>query len=154
MKSSIFAAAVLLGVTGNLAVADPPKEKLTAEQQKELEGAWTVTGTKGFPKDVPQKELKELMLMFKGDNILAKYGDKTAEAKYKLILTAAGPSQIDVTVSSGPETVNGKTFSGIYLLEGQTLKITYRDPGKARPSTFTDEGEAGVYTISLKKMKQ
>jgi uncharacterized protein (TIGR03067 family) len=146
------ALAIFLGFVASPVSADAPDA--AAEQRKELEGAWTVTGTKGFPKDVPQKDLQELMLIFKGDRVLARYGDKTAEARFKLILTMAGPSQIDVTVSRGPEAVNGKTFKGIYLLEDRTLKISYRDPGKARPSTFTDEGEAGVYTISLKKMKQ
>lgn len=151
---SALLTAVLLSCATNSTVGDTPKEKYAEEQKKELQGAWAVTGTKGYPKEVPQKELKELRLTFKGNTIAAKYGDKTVEATYKLILTKAGPSQVDVTVTQGPESVKGKTFKGIYLLEGNTLKISYRDSGKPRPSTFTDEGEAGVYTISFKKAKR
>lgn len=150
---SALLTAVLFGAAATFSVGDSPKDNSGQEQKKDLQGTWTVTGTKGYGKDVPQKELQELLLTFKGDTISAKYGDKTAQATYKLILTKAGPSQIDVTVNEGPEAVKSKTFKGIYLLEGNTLKITYREPGKPRPATFTDEGESGVYTISLKKEK-
>jgi len=131
-----------------------PKEDNAVQQKENLQGEWKSLITQGYGKDAPDEERKTIYLTFKGDQLLAKYGEKTAEATYKLILTKAGPSQVDVTVTQGTDSVKGKTFKGIYLLEGNTLKISYRDSGKPRPSTFTDEDEAGVYTISFKKAKQ
>jgi uncharacterized protein (TIGR03067 family) len=142
----------LIGAT-TLARGESQKDDTGQEQKRDLQGSWAITGTKGYGKDA-QKDFQGLVITFAGDKIAAKYDGKSAQASYKLILTKAGPSQVDVTVNEGPDAVKGKTFNCIYLLEGNTLKITYREPGKQRPSTFTDEGDAGVYTVSFKKQKQ
>ena len=145
-------ALVITAVLGIAALAHAQKDSAGQEQKQDLQGTWTATGTKGYNKDAA-RDFQNLQMTVKGDALIAKYGDKTARATYKLILTKAGPSQMDVTVMDGPEAVKGKPFKCIYLLEGNTLKVTYRDPGKERPSTFTDEGEAGVYTVFFKKEK-
>jgi uncharacterized protein (TIGR03067 family) len=148
-----FLVAGLIGAASCLIAANARQENPAQRDQDNLQGYWKSVATKGYGKDVPNEELKTLYLTFKGKHIFAKYGEKTAEATYKLILTEAGPSQIDFAVTQGPEAVQGKTVQGIYLLEGDTLKILYRDPGKPRPATFMDENKPGVYMVFLKKEK-
>ncbi len=142
----------LMGTVGGLLAA--PKDRAGLTDQEILQGQWKATATKGFAKDVPAEELQSLTLTFKGSDLHAHYGKKTAEATYKLIRTEAGPSQIDVTVTHGPTAVKGKTLRGIYLLEDGTLKILYRGPDEARPETFMDEDKHGVFMVSLKKEKR
>jgi uncharacterized protein (TIGR03067 family) len=153
VKRIALLSALVLGLVSRVVVGDTPKDNVAQEQKKELQGVWVTTGTKGFDKD-EDKDVKALRLTFKGESLTAEYNGKTAEAVYKLILTKAGPSQMDVTIAKGPDAVKGKTYPAIYLLEGGTLKISYREPGKQRPAAFDDEGEAGVYTIMFKKEKK
>lgn len=151
MKPLLFASLVA-GLLGTAWAA--PQQDDTAQREKEnLQGQWKSVITEGYGKDAPNEERKTIYLTFEGDRLLARYGNKTAEATYKLILTEAEPSQIDFTVTKGPEAVQGKTLQGIYRLEGDTMRIMYRDPGKPRPDTFTEEDKPGAYMIFLKKEK-
>lgn len=146
----LLAVGLFVGSVGAiLAAPRPPAE--AAKQREQLQGTWQAVATKGYAKEAPAEELRTLTLTFKDDHILARYGKKSAEATYQLILNEQGPDRIDVTVTNGPEAVRGKTMQGIYLLEGDTLKILYRDPGKPRPASFMVEDEPGVYTVLLKK---
>jgi uncharacterized protein (TIGR03067 family) len=149
MKPLLFAF-LMTGLIGT-AWASSLQDNIAQREKDDLQGQWESVLTEGYGKDAPNEELKTIYLTIKGDHILAKYGTKTAEATYKLILTEAGPSQIDFTVTKGPEAVVGKTLQGIYLLEGDTLRIMYRDPGRPRPDTFMEEDKPGVYMIFLKK---
>jgi len=149
MKSLLFAF-LAAGLIGTAWAASLP-DNIAQQEKENLQGQWKSVVTEGYGKDAPNEELKTIYLTFKGDQLFAKYGTKTAEATYKLILTEAGPSQIDFTVTKGPEAVVGKTLQGIYQLEGDTLRIMYRDPGLPRPDTFMEEDKPGVYMIFLKK---
>jgi uncharacterized protein (TIGR03067 family) len=131
-----------------------PRQQTDIQKDKEqLQGTWQVVATKGFGKDVPAEELRTLSLTFKDDHIFAAYGDKSAEADYKLVLNQEGPSRIDFSVTKGPDAVKDKTLYGIYLLEGDTLKILYRNPGQQRPTSFMVEDEPGVFTVFLKRKR-
>jgi uncharacterized protein (TIGR03067 family) len=151
MKPLLFASLVA-GLLGT-AWAAPQKDDTAQRQKENLQGQWKSVITEGYGKDEPNEELKTIYLTFEGDHILARYGNKTAEATYKIILMEAGPSQIDFAVTKSPEAVVGKTLQGIYRLEGDTLRIMYRDPGKPRPDTFMEEDKPGAYVIFLKKEK-
>jgi len=149
MKLLLYAVLVA-GLIGTASDA-PNRDNIAQREKANLQGQWKSVITDGYGKDAPNEELKTIYLTFKGDQLFARYGMKTAEATYKLLLTEAGPSQIDFTVTKGPEAVVGKTLQGIYQLEGDTLRIMYRDPGLPRPDTFMEEDKPGVYMIFLKK---
>jgi uncharacterized protein (TIGR03067 family) len=146
-----LAFATLLAVASFSSAAEK-KDDFAEIQKKELQGTWVVTGSKGYPKEM-EKELASLRLTIKGDAMSAQYAGKSAAATYKLVLTKAGPSQMDVAVTEGPEKIKGKTVQTIYLLEGGTLKFAFREPGKPRITDFTDESQPGVLTVSFKKEK-
>jgi uncharacterized protein (TIGR03067 family) len=146
----LLVALLVAGLIGT-AWAAPNKDHIAQREKENLQGEWKSVITEGYGKDAPNEELKTIYLTFKGDQLFAKYGKKTAEATYKLIPSEGGPSQIDFTVTKGPEAVEGKTLQGIYRLEGDTLRIMYREPGKPRPDTFMEEDMPVVYMIFLKK---
>ena len=110
------------------------REKLNAQEKKLLQGTWAATETVGFDKAKSGEDLRELRLVIKGDRLSAHYGDKTAEATFR-VDASRSPFRLDVTVTKGPKDVQGKTFEGIYVVEGDVLRVAFRDPGKGRRAT-------------------
>lgn len=151
LSSALAATVVAISATGILAQSAPKRAAET--DQKELQGTWKATESKGFGKDVPAEDLRDLKLTFRGSTITADYNRKRAAATFLLNLRQAGPSEIDVTVKEGPEAVKGKTLHGIYLLEGDTLKVAFRNAGQPRPSDFTETDKPGTFTIWFKRAK-
>jgi uncharacterized protein (TIGR03067 family) len=118
-----------------------------------IEGAWRVESTHGLPNDSLREEMQRLRLTILKGKMSAVYGDKKAEATYKLA-PEKDPPEIDVTLTKGPQDakdVVDKTFHGIYQLQGNMLKIAYRNPDEKRPSSFRSEGEPGVYVVVFKR---
>jgi uncharacterized protein (TIGR03067 family) len=146
---AVLLAGFVGGTSSNL-VGTPTPESYAKKQRATLEGTWSVVTTTGYDPTVVE-EIQTLRLTFQDETLTAAYGNKKVEGTYRLILTEAGPSQIDITVTRGPEAVQGKTFPGIYLLEHHTLTIYYVHPGKPRPAMFTAEKKPGVYTLFFKK---
>jgi uncharacterized protein (TIGR03067 family) len=149
---TLLASGFLAFTLGHVVGGQQPQN--TDQKAKDnLTGTWAAVAHNGFAQEVSRDELRSLRLTFKDNHIFASYGNKKAEANFKLNRIEAGPSQIDVAVTEGPEEVKGKSMQGIYLLEGDTLKVLYSDPGKARPNAFTDENKPGVYALSFKREK-
>jgi uncharacterized protein (TIGR03067 family) len=148
-----FALALLLLGAGAVAAADPPAEKANKADRANLQGTWTVKSAHGFTREKVKEEFQELKLTFEGDRIVARWGDKSAEATYTLDATA-DPREVDVTVTRGPEDTQGRLFRGIYLLEGNTLRLAWRKAGEERPKEFVREGQPEVFEIFLEKAKK
>jgi uncharacterized protein (TIGR03067 family) len=131
-----------------------PAEKNTAADADTatLQGTWKVTKTSGFEAK-SKDELKDLKLTVKDKRLTAHYGDKTAEATFKLDAIAT-PRRMDVTVTDGPADVKGKTFECIYLLEGDVWHVAFRKPGEKRPSEFITRNREDLYEVWLKKAEK
>jgi uncharacterized protein (TIGR03067 family) len=143
---SVFAVGLLV------AAQQSTRENAIHVDQKNLEGTWAVTSTQGFNDTVPKDQLQTLRLNFHENHITATYGNKEAEATFKLHPNQS-PRQIDVTITKGPDEVMGKTFEGIYLLDGAALRIADRMPGESRPSEFNTEGKTGIFQVFCRKEK-
>ena len=148
-----FALALLLLGAGAVVAAGPTAEKANKEDRAALQGTWTVKSVHGFTKEKAKEEFQELKLTFEGDKIVARWGDKSAEATYTLDATA-DPRQMDVTVTKGPDQVESRLFRAIYLLEGNALRIAWRKAGEERPKEFVLEGQPEVFEILLNKMSK
>jgi len=148
-----FALALLLLGAGAAAAADTATEKANKADRANLQGPWTVKSVHGITKEKAKEEFQELKLTFEGDKIVARWGDKSAEATYTLD-AGANPAQMDVTVTKGPEEVQGRLFRGIYVLEGNTLRLAWRKAGEERPKEFVREGQPDVFEILFEKMKK
>jgi uncharacterized protein (TIGR03067 family) len=148
MTSFVF----LLMIAGLPVPADVSQRESAKTDKDYLQGTWTVESFRGFVDKSVQEDFQHLRLTVRGDEISARYGDKTARATYKLN-PAGKPSKIDVTLLEGPEQVRGKIFHGIYLLEGDALRIAYRDPGKPRPEDFVIRDEGDIHQVFFKRLK-
>ncbi len=143
-----IAACVVLFVCG-LALAGDKKDPKWSDLDH-LQGTWTVSDTKGFGKDAPADELKDLKLVVKDHEMTVHYGDRKMKATFTLKETTV-PQQMDVKVTEGPDDVKGKTFPCIYLLEGKVFKVAFRDPGEKRPSEFITRNRTDMHEVWFKK---
>ncbi len=144
----LLAACVVLSACGLVLAADKKDSKWS--DLDHMQGAWVATDTKGFSKDTPSDELKDLKLVVKDHEMTVHYGDKSAKATFTLRETTT-PQQMDVKVIDGPAEVKGKSFPCIYLLEGNVLKVTFRDPGQKRPSEFITGEGTDMHEVWFKK---
>jgi uncharacterized protein (TIGR03067 family) len=152
LLSAVLLAGLVVGAVSFLG-GTPTPENQAKKPPATLEGTWTVFTTMGYDM-ASLEELRSLRLTFLADKLVARYGDKTVEATFRLSPSSDdGPNQMDVTVTKGPESVQGKTFPAIYLLEQNTLTICYADPGQTRPMDFAVESKPGIYQLFLKKEK-
>jgi uncharacterized protein (TIGR03067 family) len=145
--------AIYLTMALGLFAAQNPAQKAEHADHEHLQGTWRAVSAHDFGREVSQEELRSLRLTIRGDTIHATYGNKTADATFKLNPTST-PQQIDVTLTQGPEEAKGKTFHGIYLLEGDTLKIAYRNPGEPRPKELVTEGQSDVRKVFFRREKE
>ena len=115
----LLSAVLLVGLVGGAVTflgGNPTPEIDAKKPPATLEGTWAVVTTTGYDMAVLE-EIQPLHLTFQGDKLVARYGDKTVEATFRLSPSSDdGPDQMDVTVTKGPEAVQGKTFPAIYLL--------------------------------------
>jgi uncharacterized protein (TIGR03067 family) len=126
---------------------------LTRNDVQSLQGTWQVESMNGFGQDLVKDEMKSLRLTIRGEKMTAEYGEKKAEATFKVQFDKE-PAQIDITLTKTPEDAKelvGKTFRGILMADGKTLKIAYRSPDEKRPTSFRTEGEPGVYVVVFKR---
>jgi uncharacterized protein (TIGR03067 family) len=141
---------VLVLLSPVLATADGPRQKLNTDEKAELQGSWVAAETAGFGTETPREELRGLRLVIQGNHLTAHYGEKTAEATFRLHANHT-PAWIDVTITKGPADVQGKTFHGIYLVEGNVLRVAFPDPGQARPKVFAAPNQTQVHGILFRK---
>jgi uncharacterized protein (TIGR03067 family) len=137
---------------GLLLGASDLRQRDVEQELVPFQGTWKVTSVKGFRRDKTKEQLAELTMRVRGHRIICRYGDKTAEATFKLGGTRSGQA-IDITVTKGPEAVKGKTFHARYYVEGPKLRIAYRNPPGERPAEFTRDGQKDVFEVDFKKVE-
>jgi uncharacterized protein (TIGR03067 family) len=115
-----------------LAVATPAADVKSA--LKDLQGTWkAISGEEGGQK-ASADDIKNMKLVFKGDEFTALHGDMVIMAGTIKLDPAAKPGKIDLISTAGR--LQGKTGKGIYELDKNTLKLCLVEPGQERPTDF------------------
>jgi uncharacterized protein (TIGR03067 family) len=118
-----------------------------------LQGTWKVVAAENKGEKVPADELKKLYLIFKGDAVFIREGDKTTEAFSFLLDPSKAPKQIDLTLKVGPQ--KGRGERGIYHLDGDALKICIQsDKDAARPRDFSSPAGSQISLTVLQRSKE
>lgn len=128
----VFAGFLLAGPRhGERPDGDCPKE-----ERKRLHGEWKVTRAVNDGEEVPKEELEELVMIFDGESIRIREGERVNEHfQYRLHLDKK-PRGIDFHYMDGKK--KGRVDRAIYLLEGKMLKICIQEnPRGDRPREFS-----------------
>jgi uncharacterized protein (TIGR03067 family) len=144
LATLLLAAPVLLG--GDIT-------DLIRKDRAALQGTWKVTASTSKGEKVPAEDLKDLFLIFKGDAILIREGDKTAENFTYLLDPRKKLKEIDLTLRVGPQ--KGRVDRGIYALDGDTLRICIQSNKDApRPGEFASRQGSEVWLVVLQRTKE
>jgi uncharacterized protein (TIGR03067 family) len=113
---------------------------------KKLQGTWAVASAQKGGKEAPEGEIKQLRLVFSGEKLTARFGEKSKEGTIK-IDPGKKPSQIDLKIE-------GDTAVGIYRFKGDMLELCITEPGGERPTEFKSPEGTRTMIILLKRVKE
>ncbi len=113
---------------------------------KKFEGTWSVASAQKGGKEAQEGEIKQLRIVFTGDKITLKFGEKSKEGTFKLDPTKK-PKQIDVTLED-------KTAQGLYRFNKDMLELCVVEPGGERPTEFKSPEGSMVMILILKREKE
>jgi uncharacterized protein (TIGR03067 family) len=131
-------------LTAVVVLAAPAPEKKDADL---IQGKWSVASFERKGETKPDEKTKNAKVVFDGNTITIKEGDREEKATYK-IDPDKKPKTIDIT----PE--KGEKVAGIYELKGDELKICFGKPGTERPTEFNSKGGTEQTVIVLKREKK
>ena len=143
---------MLTVAVGLAAQADDAKDKAL----KELEGEWQAVEAEVNGKKAPEKQVKELRLVFEGEKITVKgAGGAGGERKKTFwIDPSQSPKHIDITSLDGQE--KDQTAACIYKVEKDRLTICMpysTTEVDKRPKEFKTKDGDGLMLIVLERVK-
>lgn len=144
----IFAAFLFTAV---IALADDKN----SNDAKNLQGTWQAVDLEGNGEKSPDDQIKELQVVFKGDEVFAVKPDgEGRKVKFKLD-SSKTPNAIDLIAIDGSD--QGKTGAGIYSLNNGRLRLCVNLFGKdttQRPTEFKTQSGDGVVFATLEREKR
>jgi uncharacterized protein (TIGR03067 family) len=145
----LTALAVLLISLAPVLRADAPKAG-----DKDLEGEWELVAAvkKGKDLPMPPAKLGKQVMIFKGDSLTVKLGDRVLETDMFTADPAKTPKAVDSTPQDGDE--KGKTKLCIYEVKDDVLRLCVADEGQDRPMEFSAKPDEGRTLITLKRVKK
>ena len=137
-------------VAGTLLLAGDADAK---KDRTALQGTWKVTLSVSKGDKVPDEDLRDLYLIFKGDVILTQEGGKSEETfSFKLDPTKK-VKEIDLTLKVGPQ--KGRTDRAIYSIEDDVLRICIQtNKDSPRPTEFRSPAGSELWLVVLQKTKK
>jgi uncharacterized protein (TIGR03067 family) len=114
--------------------------------RKKIEGTWSVASAQKGGKDAPEGEIQQLRLVFAGDKLTLKFGEKSKEGTFK-IDPGKKPKHIDVTMGD-------KTAAGLYRFNKGMLELCVVEPGGERPTEFKSPEGSMIMILILKREKE
>ena len=118
-----------------------------------LQGTWKVTLSVSKGEKVPDEELRDLHLIFKGDAILTQEGGKTEETFSFRLDPAKKIKEIDLTLKIGPQ--KGRTDRAIYAIEDDVLRICIQtNKDGSRPTEFRSPAGSKLWLVVLQRTKK
>jgi uncharacterized protein (TIGR03067 family) len=130
----------------NTGVAAKDAPKAGKEEKKYRFVALTIAGKK-----LPRDELKDMVLVIKGDHgTVFKDGKEMMRAISK-VDTDKKPWTIDLKITSGEE--KGKTLQGIMEMKDGRMRVCMGKEGGPRPTQFSSTEENGQILEVLEEIK-
>jgi uncharacterized protein (TIGR03067 family) len=146
----LLAATALLGIVPWQLVAAEPE---SANDAKSLQGTWQAVDMEANGERKPDDEIKELQIIFKGNDLAIKPDGEGRKCKFTLD-SSKTPKAIDLIPCDGDG--KGKTFPGIYSLENGKLRLCLNIFGKdlsKRPTEFKTQAGDGTGFVTLERAK-
>ena len=135
--------AVMLLMAANAQAAD------LTEDEKALQGSWTLVSGEADGEKLPEKEIKGGKLVLKGNDYTVELPGKETVKGVQKLDSAKDPGTIDITDANGPN--KGKTCRGLYKLTDDEFRVVFGAPGKPRPTKFATEADSGQWMHVWKK---
>lgn len=139
----VLAASVLLAAV----LGDENKN----QENKKLEGTWSVTSVVRNRNELPAEQLKDLQTIFRDGRVAFKHGDTIlSEGTFQL-----DPDKMPRTIDLTTKDTNGKesTTLAIYDLTEDNLRICGAQPGEERPSEFAANDGSGHTLTTFQRVK-
>jgi len=143
-RAALLLAAVLV------TASDAPKEDPVKKDLKGLEGTWRALSGEENGKKVPDKEVKQMRLVFEGKKFTAYFGPVVLMQGTVKLDPAKKPRAMDLVSTAGRLT--GQTAPCIYELDGDGLKVCLGEPDGKRPTEFKAD-RIGQHLILYKRHK-
>jgi uncharacterized protein (TIGR03067 family) len=140
IKAVILLAVVF--VTAGVVAGGDAKDDL-----KRFQGTWSVTSAVEGGKAIPEEKTKDVQVVFDGNKISVKMGEKSMDGTFKLD-PSKKPKQIDVTIMD-------KKGLGIYRFKkGGMLEVCATEEGGERPTEFKSPESSKTILFLLKREKK
>jgi uncharacterized protein (TIGR03067 family) len=137
--------ALLLGGVQVRAAKDEAKD-----EAKEMRYSYVSVVVDG--KKLPKKELKDMVLIVKGNKGTVKKGDKVLHEGTSKMNMETTPWEIDIKVTAGED--KGKTIKGIMeMRKNGTMRVCFGKAGGDRPKKFASKKGSGHVLEVLKPIK-
>jgi uncharacterized protein (TIGR03067 family) len=118
-----------------------------------LQGTWKVTESVNRGEKATLEEIKDLVIIFRGDSIFIREGKETAEKLTYLLEPTKKPKEIDLTFKDGPN--RGRQDRAIYVLEKETLRICIQgNKDVPRPRDFISPPNSDLWLVVLQRTKE
>jgi uncharacterized protein (TIGR03067 family) len=122
--------------------ADQAGEKRPMTDHERIQGTWELLSGERNSKPLPDEIVKQVTLVFSGNELTTKTKDRSTKATFKLD-PGKEPKEIDLHM-------DGNVGKGIYHLEKDGLKIAHGEVDEPRPSQFPKSG-SGLTVLILKR---
>jgi uncharacterized protein (TIGR03067 family) len=124
------------------------KKPVITKDPTPLEGRWSVVSLEYQGKPTPAEKLKGFSMLFEGNQLTIKRGDKIIGQGTFTLDPKQKPATIDYQEAKD---VFSPYDTGIYLLEGNTLKLCTTADRKNRPGDF--DSKQGQVVVLKKATK-
>ena len=142
--------ALALAAAGALAAAEAPKGDPAKDELKRLAGTWQGLSAEGGGEAAPDKEARQMRLVFEGEKFTAYFGPVVLMQGTVKLDPAKKPRAMDLVSTAGRLT--GQTAPCIYELDGDGLKVCLGEPDGKRPTEFKAD-RIGQHLILYKRHK-
>jgi uncharacterized protein (TIGR03067 family) len=111
--------------------------------QEQMQGTWRLVSGRRNGKSFPEETVKTIRLVFAGDQLTTKVGDRGTKFAFMLD-PEQEPKAIDLDM-------DGSVGKGIYQLDEDKLRIVHGEVGTPRPKDFSAQEGSGLVMLTLQR---
>ncbi len=122
------------------------------KEREKLEGTWQVTSAKDNGQKMPADQVKDIRLVFSGEEFSTADGDLTIMKGTFTVHPSKKPKAMDLKSLFGRH--KNETAPAVYKLDGDTLTICLAAPKDKRPAKLESTVDNGAMLMVCKREKQ